>query len=197
MGQGTGLGLSVSLGIAQQHGGTITAANRDPREGSGARFTLRIPRGTLPVTPPVPDHSSAAHRAEPRRVLIIDDEGTIRRALARFYTRRGWIATEAENGARALQRLVDASEDFDLIISDVKMPDVSGIELHAALQAFRPEILDRLVFCTGEMQSPAVAAFFARTGCRVLLKPFDLKTLADLSDEIVRTGRSASPIPPA
>jgi PAS domain S-box-containing protein len=187
MGQGTGLGLSVSLGIAQQHGGTIVAQNRDSRDGPGARFTLRLPRAAnaRPMTPSAPGNASDSRGAEQRRVLIIDDEGTIRRALARFYTRRGWIATEAENGAHALRRLVDSSEDFDLIISDVKMPEVSGIELHAALEAFRPDILDRFVFCTGEMQSAAVAAFFARTGCRVLLKPFDLKTLAALSDEIV------------
>jgi PAS domain S-box-containing protein len=186
MGQGTGLGLSVSLGIAQQHGGTITGENRDPREGPGARFILRLPRGSTARAIPRPVASSARanDRADQRRVLIVDDEATIRRALSRFYTRRGWIATEAENGAQALRRLVDNAEDFDLIISDVKMPEVSGIDLHAALHTQRPEVLDRVVFCTGETQSAAVATFFANTGCRVLLKPFDLKTLAALSDEI-------------
>lgn len=190
MGQGTGLGLSVSLGIAQQHGGTITAENRDPREGSGARFTLHVPRRVREPSnrrsgPGGASGTDGADGGDRRRVLIIDDEATIRRALVRFYTRRGWAATEAENGARALHRLIDESQDFDLIISDVKMPEVSGIELHAALKTLRPEVLDRLVFCTGEMQSAPVAEFFARTGCRVLLKPFDLKTLAALSDEIV------------
>ena len=186
MGQGTGLGLSVSLGIAQQHGGTITAENRDPLEGTGARFTLRVPREVREPSDRQsgPDETNRTDGADCRRVLIVDDEATIRRALVRFYTRRGWAATEAENGARALYRLIDESEDFDLIISDVKMPEVSGIELHAALNTLRPEMLDRLVFCTGEMQSAPVAEFFARTGCRVLLKPFDLKTLAALSDEI-------------
>jgi two-component system NtrC family sensor kinase len=186
MGHGTGLGLSVSLGIAEQHGGTIIAENRDPREGSGARVVLRVPRGApaVPVAPPVSDRPQSGNPVDRRRVLIVDDEATIRHALSRFYTRRGWAASESENGAQALHRLVDAAEVFDLIISDVKMPELSGIELHAALEALRPDILGRLVFCTGEMQSEAVADFFARTGCRVLLKPFDLKTLAALSDEI-------------
>jgi PAS domain S-box-containing protein len=189
MGQGTGLGLSVSLGIAQQHGGTIIGENRDPREGPGARFVLRLPRGAPSragqmARATVPE---ANERADQRRVLIVDDEATIRRALSRFYTRRGWAATEAADGAEALHRLIEAAEDFDLIISDVKMPGVSGIDLHAALQAQRPDMLDRVVFCTGEMQSAAVAKFFAQTGCRVLLKPFDLKTLAVLSDEIAST----------
>jgi CheY-like chemotaxis protein len=187
MGQGTGLGLSVSLGIAQQHGGTIAVANRDPHDGPGARFTLRLPRGatTRPVPRPAAGAPDKGDRADQRRVLIVDDETTIRRALSRYYTRRGWIATEAENGARALERLLDRKENFDLIVSDIKMPELSGIELHAALEAQRPEMLDRVVFCTGEMQSAAVAAFFAQTGRRVLLKPFDLKTLAAISDEIV------------
>ncbi|HEV8446935.1 MAG TPA: response regulator, partial [Gemmatimonadaceae bacterium] len=79
---------------------------------------------------------------------------------------------------------VDPSESFDLVISDVKMPEVSGIELHAALQSVRPDLLDRLVFCTGEAESPAVASFVAETGCKVLLKPFDLKTLAAVSDDV-------------
>ncbi|HTE43971.1 MAG TPA: response regulator, partial [Gemmatimonadaceae bacterium] len=105
-------------------------------------------------------------------------------ALVRFYTRRGWSVTEAEDGSQAADRLITAREPYDLVVSDIKMPRVSGIELHAALRANRPEMLNRLVFCTGEAQSPAVAAFVAETTCRVLLKPFDLQELASLSDEI-------------
>jgi len=185
IGQGTGLGLSVSLGIAQQHGGTIIAANRDPADGPGARFALRLPGGAPGSAPAqVVEPPAAGGRAE-RRVLIVDDEDTIRRALSRFYSRLGWVATEADSGADALRKLVDEAQEFEVVISDVKMPNVSGIELYDALHDLRPDILDRVVFCTGEMQSPAIAEFFARTGCRALLKPFDLKTLAALSDEIV------------
>ena len=64
------------------------------------------------------------------------------------------------------------------------MPQVSGIELHAALKQMRPDLLARVVFCTGEVESASVAAFVSETACRVLVKPFDLKTLAALSDEI-------------
>jgi DNA-binding NtrC family response regulator len=109
---------------------------------------------------------------------------TIRRALNRFYSRRGWMVTEAADGASAYEHLVVCAESFDLVISDVKMPEVSGIQLHAALQSQRPDVLDRMVFCTGEVESPAVATFVAETGCKVLLKPFDLKTLAAMSDDV-------------
>jgi PAS domain S-box-containing protein len=184
MGQGTGLGLSVSMGVVQQHGGTIVAENRGGGE-RGAKFVVRLP---MPAPAVAVDETVAAPipstGAGTRHVLIVDDEETIRHALNRFYTRRGWMVTEAPDGASALEHLLDLSEKFDLVISDVKMPAMSGIELHTALQDARPELLDRVVFCTGEVQSDAVSSFVAETGCTVLVKPFDLKSLAALSDEV-------------
>jgi signal transduction histidine kinase/ActR/RegA family two-component response regulator len=185
LGQGTGLGLSVSLGLIQQHGGTIIAENCDPRDGTGARFTVRLPSSAHP-TPTSPEQLEPA--LAPRglkRVLVIDDEVTIRRALARFFGRRGWSVTEAEDGLHAADRLISAGESFDLVVSDIKMPRLSGIELHAALRDARPEVLDRLLFCTGDAESPAVATFVTQTACPVLLKPFDLGVLASVSDDIV------------
>jgi CheY-like chemotaxis protein len=195
MGQGTGLGLSVSRGVVQQHGGWIEARNRDPQGGlvSGAQFTVRIP---LPAPTVVVERNEGVTATQPeglRRVLIVDDEETIRQALARFYKRRGWAVTQAEDGSRAFEWLVRGSEPFDLVISDMKMPGFSGIELHAALSEMRPELLDRLLFCTGEVESAAVATFVAHTNARVLLKPFDLGTLATLSDDIVaKRGRASA-----
>jgi hypothetical protein len=61
-------------------------------------------------------------------VLIVDDEETIRLALTRFYQRRGWVVTQAADGLGTVERLIGSSEPFDLVISDVKLPGVSGIE---------------------------------------------------------------------
>ncbi len=194
MGQGTGLGLSVSLGVVQQHGGTITVDNRDPGLGSGACFLVRLPlpAAALPADELRQDTLPSAPHGLIRHVLIVDDEETIRRALNRFYSRRGWTVTEADNGAAALAELSRSDRSFDLVLSDVKMPNVSGIELHAALSAERPELLDRVIFCTGEVESPAVAAFVAESGCRVLLKPFDLRTLATISDDVAAQSAAAA-----
>lgn len=188
MGQGTGLGLSVSRGVVQQHGGWIEARNRQSGSGEtqGAHFTVRIPLPTQ-ATVVLDRAAEAATDTQPegsRRVLIVDDEETIRRALARFYQRRGWVVTQAEDGTRAFERLIRGSEPYDLVISDMKMPGFSGIELHAALSERRPDMLDRVLFCTGEVDSAAVSTFVSNTNCRVLLKPFDLRTLATLSDDI-------------
>ncbi|HEY9228326.1 MAG TPA: ATP-binding protein [Gemmatimonadaceae bacterium] len=197
MGQGTGLGLSVSRGVIQQHGGWIEARNREAQSGigAGAQFTVKIPLPAQTVV--VVDRASeGATDTQPeglRRVLIVDDEETIRQALTRFYKRRGWVVTQAEDGSRAFERLIRGSEPYDLVISDVKMPGFSGIELHAALTEMRPELLDRLLFCTGEVDSPAVSTFVADTNCRVLVKPFDLRTLAMVSDDIVAKHRPKAP----
>jgi PAS domain S-box-containing protein len=185
MGQGTGLGLSVSRGIVEQHGGWIDVRNGSESESLkfGAHFTVHLPLpATTAVVQPARDTAEALEGV--RRVLIVDDEETIRQALSRFYSRRGWDVTQAEDGARAYDRLIRGAEPYDLVISDMRMPGFSGIELHSALTKSRPELLDRLLFCTGEIESVAVSAFVAETNCRVLLKPFDLRTLATLSDEI-------------
>lgn len=120
------------------------------------------------------------------RLLLIDDEATIRSALSRFFTRRGWAVTEAENGAIAL-RLLRAGGDppeFDVILSDLKMPGVSGIQLHDHLARERPDLLPRLVFSTGDVGSEEAANFARRTRCHVLQKPFELGTLADVVDKV-------------
>ena len=192
MGQGTGLGLSVSRGVVEQHGGWIDVRNRRASETfkTGAHFSVHIPfPATTTVVEPPRDTTDAAADGV-RRVLIVDDEETIRQALSRFYSRRGWDVTQAQDGARAYDWLIRGSEPYDLVISDMRMPGFSGIELYSALRELRPEMLDRLLFCTGEIESVAVSAFVAETNCRVLLKPFDLRTLATLSDEITLGTRS-------
>jgi PAS domain S-box-containing protein len=196
MGQGTGLGLSVSRSIVQQHGGWIEVRNREVQHGGGAQFTVRIPlpAQTVVVVDSIGESAPDTQAAGLRRVLIVDDEETIRRALTRFYQRRGWVVTQAEDGSRAFERLIGGGEPYDLVISDMKMPGVSGIELHAALAEMRPEMLDRLLFCTGEVESDAVSAFVNDTKCRVLVKPFDLRTLASLSDDIAARRTPRQPL---
>jgi PAS domain S-box-containing protein len=183
VGVGTGLGLSVSLGIAEQHGGTLRAENRSDGEGRGARLVL-----TLPLTEAPPVARPAVLTAVPLarasallpRVLLIDDERPIRKALSRYFTRRDWHVDEAEDGAEALEMLLGTSAGdtpYELVISDLRMPGVSGVMLHDRVAAARPALLERLVFSTGDVVSPEAAAFVARTRCAVLEKPFELSDL--------------------
>jgi len=188
VGQGTGLGLSVTLGIVQQLGGQIAVVNRAPEEGSGARFTVHLPiaggvaepiekeqRKSGPVRSQVPDEALIDARAP--RVLIIDDEASIRAALRRFFTRRGWQVDEAEDGAAGLSMMLDSGSEFAAIISDLRMPGCSGMELHDHVAAVAPELLDRIIFSTGDVASRDAADFVKRTQCIVMQKPFELRAL--------------------
>jgi PAS domain S-box-containing protein len=219
-GEGTGLGLSVSLGTVERYGGTLAGANRAagaaPALGAGARFTLTLPAAPTPRpalaadAPPTAGprpHASAEPPAaadaptdapdwaddgvpDPRRagrgprVLVVDDEPPIRQALVRFFARRGWTVDEAGDGRAAFARLLDADATgapYDLVLSDVRMPDVSGVALHDWVARTRPALLARLVFATGDDLSPEAAAFVRRTRCRVLEKPFDARALEGLA----------------
>jgi CheY-like chemotaxis protein len=123
-------------------------------------------------------------------VLLVDDEAAIRRAGARFFSRRRWAVDEAVDGNDALTRLlaVDGAPagTYDLVISDLRMPGLSGAELHDRLADERPDLLSRLVFSTGDLVSPDAAAFVARTDCAVLEKPFQFANLDALIERVTR-----------
>jgi PAS domain S-box-containing protein len=188
LGEGTGLGLSVTLGIVQQLGGRITVENRTSDEGTtGARFTVTLPIDGVAVASPIAGDRRAMMAPSPiehksgtaprPRALIIDDEPSIRAALRRFFTRRGWQVDEAADGAEGLGLLLTAKSDFAVVISDLKMPGCSGVELHDHIAAVAPELLDRIIFSTGDVASKDAAEFVRRTRCTVLQKPFELRAL--------------------
>jgi PAS domain S-box-containing protein len=190
LGEGTGLGLSVTLGIVQQLGGRIVVENRDASEGTGARFTVSLPIDGTAVadTRPRAEQSirmpsalqTTGDLASRPRVLIIDDEPSIRAALRRFFTRRGWNVNEAADGSDGMSQLLTAKFDFAVVISDLKMPGCSGVELHDHVAAVAPELLDRIIFSTGDVASKEAAEFVQRTRCTVLQKPFELRVLESL-----------------
>ena len=138
------------------------------------------------MTPhPEPDRPPAGRAAPadvPRRLLVVDDEPVIRSALTRFFTRRGWQVDEAPDGEVARECLLGGSDPvpYDAVISDMRMPRLSGERLHDVLQRERPQLLDRCIFSTGDVGSPDAAKFIERTRCRVIAKPFELHELADI-----------------
>jgi PAS domain S-box-containing protein len=191
VGVGTGLGLSVSLGIAERHGGTLRAENRHGPGERGARLVLTLPLVSEPVasTPPASPRDVAAQTpGGARRVLVVDDEEAIRRALARFFVRREWHVDEAADGGQALDLLLRdlerGGDGYDLVVSDLRMPGVSGVALHDRLAEHHPAMLDRLIFSTGDLVSPEASAFVARTACPVLEKPFRFSALDELVERL-------------
>ncbi len=165
---GTGLGLSIANEIVQAHDGSMEIENRTDRVG--ARVVVRLPLGTAHVE----RHESARPSALPvegrglMRILVIDDEASIRRAYSRLLRPHEVVGEEA---SAALERVEAGDREFDLILCDLMMPDIDGIAVHRALARTAPELLERLVFNTGGAFREEVRAWLERTPVPVLPKP--------------------------
>lgn len=135
--------------------------------------------------------SGSQSRVPRPRVLIVDDEVSIRTAIGRYFTRRGWDVFEAADGevARALLE-PNAAASFDVVICDLRMPRFSGFAFYRWLAAVRPDAADRLVFSTGDVESSETAEFLHEVRRPVLPKPFDLRELDRVIDE-ARAPRAA------
>jgi len=186
-GEGTGMGLSFSLGLAEAHGGRLELV--PPRAGKrgGAHFRL-----TLPLDPagPVARHGTDLAKPAPagtRRALVIDDEEEIAEALTDFLSLEGFGCDIATSGAEAKQRL--ALGHYDLIVSDIRMPGVDGPQLHAWLSQKRPDLIARTGFATGDTLGSGAARFLDEARRPVLEKPF--------TPEAVRRFVAQLDLPPA
>jgi two-component system NtrC family sensor kinase len=126
------------------------------------------------------------------RVLLIDDEVVIRRALARYFARQGWVVQEADDGDAARRALAESQGDeLDLVICDLRMPQGSGEELYRWLQRHRPELAGRVVFSSGDVLAPEAATFLAEARRPVLPKPFELGDIARVVDEVRGSARAS------
>lgn len=172
-GEGTGLGLSLVHGILRDHGGEIDV---DSQVGAGAAFRVDLPRGEALARPPVPDPQDPATRS--LRILIVDDEASIRRALVRHLGRRGHVVDEAADGHAALQ-LLDRHE-YDAILSDVRMPGMGGAALLEELRG--RDLADRLILVTGDIAS--AGATLRDLANPLLLKPVRLQAVTRAIEEV-------------
>ena len=118
---------------------------------------------------------------------MVDDEPTIRTALARYLRRRGWDAEEAEDGRVALGKLRRCGlHGYQIVVSDLRMPNCSGVELHDWLAQHRPDLFEALIITTGDLASPAWSNFISRTSRPLIEKPFELAVLAQLIEAVAR-----------
>lgn len=121
------------------------------------------------------------------RVLIIDDEPSIRFALRRWFERQGWTADEATDGLTALDILMapaaNGSAGYSVIVCDLRMPGMSGSQLHARLLIERPALIERLVFTTGDDVAAPPGSIIGSLK-RVLQKPFEFSELRELVESV-------------
>jgi signal transduction histidine kinase/CheY-like chemotaxis protein len=188
--RGTGLGLYISRQIAREGGGDLTLA---PPSSAGARFVLSLP----PASPAPPAQAIREAAASPGRqvqtgslvgvrVLIVEDEEAVRRPMVRFLARRGAKVEEATDGLEALERLRVQSPD--VIIADLRMPRMGGVELFAQLEDAQPELARRLLFLSGDVSQLAEPGNTPVPRERVLIKPVELAELERRIVEFLRGG---------
>jgi PAS domain S-box-containing protein len=175
VGIGTGLGLSICHGIIADLGGEIRVGSAPDR---GTIFTV-----TLPMHRPRPEPElrvtapSSRPTSAPSRVLVIDDEPSLGRALTRMLAHEHEVVV-ALSGREGLACLLE-DESFDPVLCDLMMPDMSGIELYEELLEARPHIAERIIFMTGGAFTPRAREFLESVPNLRLEKPFDLETLRD------------------
>jgi PAS domain S-box-containing protein len=186
-GKGTGLGLSICYSIVEEHKGKIRV---ETKAGKGTRFIVELPVVKCPdVVHPQPVEAPGGergHEASPRRLLIVDDEPGIVDVLKQALDEKGFQTDSACNGTEALSRL--ASNEYDMIISDICMPEMSGEKLHAAISERYPHLQERIVFVTGDTVSPSSRNFLERSGARWLSKPFDISEIERIVMSTLREG---------
>ena len=184
-GTGTGIGLALSHKIIEAHDGTIEV--RSP-PGAGASFVV-----SLPVTEPPGAADSADDGAEAVcgtcRVLVVDDESGVGEMLSDILTVDGHEVETAESGVEALALLDRMS--FDIVLSDIRMPNLDGPRFYEILRDKTPHLLDRIGFITGDTLSPTVATFLESCGCPYLEKPFTPAEVRDLVGRLATGNGSA------
>lgn len=170
--QGTGLGLAVCEEIVVQSRGELRIGNRP--EG-GAEVSIHLPRVRAPIETPKTPVPVEAVELRPSRILVIDDEPLVRRALVRLL--REHEVVEAESGIEGLAQMEEGAP-FDAILCDVMMPRLSGLDVYERMRTEHPDLTDRLVLMSGGAFDPRLQALLSTFAEVPLIdKPFDLVQL--------------------
>ncbi|MFZ9898864.1 MAG: ATP-binding protein [Gemmatimonadaceae bacterium] len=173
-GQGTGLGLATVYAIVTQAHGAIRVQSV---EGQGATFTIHLPQVSEPARRPStsgPVDASVARGTE--RILVAEDEDGVRKLVCRLLKSLGYDVLEARRGEQALA-LGEAADRLDLLLTDIRMPDLTGIEVADRLREKRPGL--RVLFMSGYIDDPDLRTRLATERSLVLDKPFTTAQLAE------------------
>jgi CheY-like chemotaxis protein len=181
LGQGTGLGLSMIYGFAQQSEGHVRIYSE---VGKGTTVKLYLPRfrGTLPGDDEMPHLNQVHLSTESEIVLVVEDEKVVRSLIVDVLHELGYRALEAEDGPSGLAMLQSRGR-IDLLVTDIGLPGLNGRQLADAARLLRPEL--KVLFMTGYAENAAFANGFLEHGMEMITKPFAMERLASKLRDMV------------
>jgi PAS domain S-box-containing protein len=191
VGHGTGLGLSICHGIIAQHKGRIYAQSE---WGQGATFVVELPivddsnqAGQAEVT------KDELEKPEGAKILVVDDEPAILTFLRRLLTQWGHSVETINNADAALERL--KSERYSLILLDIKLPGMSGVELYRHIEEIAPALTRRVMFITGDIMETATQDFLDRAKVPHITKPINIELLKKSVNHALNQTHAAATTP--
>ena len=188
VGQGTGLGLAVIYGIVKQNNGWINVYSQ-PDQGS--TFTIHLPafQGAEPTAPDAARLEQAVPRGRGERILLVEDEPEVRNLAAHVLKSFGYVITVAESATAARAAFAAAGQGFDLLFSDIALPDFSGIALADEIRASLPDL--PVLLCSGYSDALTRWTDIGEKGYHFLQKPYPAAALLTLLRHVLDTGTPA------
>ena len=174
VGQGTGLGLTVAYAIVNEHSGRIWLKS----SGIGTSFFVELPVSGQHLNAPAAravQQPISLEAFKGLRVLVVEDEPALAVAVSEALEDAGFTVDRAGDGEEGLTRLTEAS--YDLIVCDLKMPRIDGMQFYRAMAVATPALARRVIFVTGDVAGTDAERFLEETACRWLSKPFRLGDL--------------------
>ncbi len=182
VGEGSGLGLSICKTIITELGGEVRV---ESTPGQGTRFVVQLAAQPAVAPSPAAALPTSAAPVARCRILVVDDEPSIRRMMQRLLSSDHEVVTAA-SGVEA-RRLLEVDSKFDIVLCDLMMPEMTGMELHAWLAIHVPRLARRVVFISGGAFTPNAAAYLERLDNLELAKPFEPAELQRLVATLMNT----------
>ena len=193
-GTGTGLGLAICHGIVKSLGGEISVASELAKRTT---FTIHLPPAPQPPRATTATGPAAHAVALRGRVLVIDDEKSLLRAIQRILEDEEHIVTATESAIDALA-MIERGDRFDLIISDLMMPTMTGVDFYESLLARNAVLANSVIFMSGGAVTAKVDAFLKSVPNLKMDKPFKAAQLRDIVQQALaaRAGTNSDRVSP-